>query len=113
MRQAENLAGRRFDVVIPFGCGGPATAESKASMRWRYDAVDLPGININISGVADAQAPTRGRQLDLVVVADGTRALRVRLVPQRPVRLAALHVEDIWTPDKNAEEVIAWLKSPR
>lgn len=32
--------------------------------RWRYDAVDLPGININISGVAEAQAPTRGRMLD-------------------------------------------------
>jgi catechol 2,3-dioxygenase-like lactoylglutathione lyase family enzyme len=32
--------------------------------RWRYDAVDLPGININISGVAAAQAPTRGRMLD-------------------------------------------------
>jgi catechol 2,3-dioxygenase-like lactoylglutathione lyase family enzyme len=32
--------------------------------RWRYDAVDLPGININISGVETAQAPTRGRMLD-------------------------------------------------
>jgi catechol 2,3-dioxygenase-like lactoylglutathione lyase family enzyme len=32
--------------------------------RWRYDAVDLPGININISGVATAQAPTQGRMLD-------------------------------------------------
>jgi catechol 2,3-dioxygenase-like lactoylglutathione lyase family enzyme len=33
-------------------------------LRWRYDAVDLPGININISGVPTAQAPTRGRMLD-------------------------------------------------
>ncbi len=33
-------------------------------MRWRYDAVDLPGININISAVDAAQAPTRGRMLD-------------------------------------------------
>jgi catechol 2,3-dioxygenase-like lactoylglutathione lyase family enzyme len=33
-------------------------------MRWRYDAVDLPGININISAVDTAQAPTRGRMLD-------------------------------------------------
>ena len=33
-------------------------------MRWRYDAVDLPGININISGVDAAQAATRGRMLD-------------------------------------------------
>jgi catechol 2,3-dioxygenase-like lactoylglutathione lyase family enzyme len=32
--------------------------------RWRYDAVDLPGININISGVDAVQAPTRGRMLD-------------------------------------------------
>jgi catechol 2,3-dioxygenase-like lactoylglutathione lyase family enzyme len=33
-------------------------------MRWRYEAVDLPGININISGVDTSQAPTRGRMLD-------------------------------------------------
>ena len=32
--------------------------------RWRYEAVDLPGININISGVPSAKAPTRGRMLD-------------------------------------------------
>jgi catechol 2,3-dioxygenase-like lactoylglutathione lyase family enzyme len=35
-----------------------------AGKRWRYEAVDLPGININISGVATTQAPTRGRMLD-------------------------------------------------
>jgi catechol 2,3-dioxygenase-like lactoylglutathione lyase family enzyme len=33
-------------------------------MRWRYDAVDVPGININISAVPQPQAPTRGRMLD-------------------------------------------------
>ena len=33
-------------------------------VRWRYQAVDLPGININISGVDASQAPTRGRMLD-------------------------------------------------
>jgi catechol 2,3-dioxygenase-like lactoylglutathione lyase family enzyme len=32
--------------------------------RWRYEAVDLHGININISAVDAAQAPTRGRMLD-------------------------------------------------
>jgi catechol 2,3-dioxygenase-like lactoylglutathione lyase family enzyme len=32
--------------------------------RWRYDAVDLPGINLNFSAVAAAQAPTKGRALD-------------------------------------------------
>ncbi len=32
--------------------------------RWRYDAVDLPGINLNFSEVPEEQAPTRGRMLD-------------------------------------------------
>ena len=32
--------------------------------RWRYDAVDLPGINLNFSSTAAALAPTRGRMLD-------------------------------------------------
>lgn len=32
--------------------------------RWRYDAVDLPGINLNFSEVAEELAPTRGRMLD-------------------------------------------------
>jgi catechol 2,3-dioxygenase-like lactoylglutathione lyase family enzyme len=32
--------------------------------RWHYQAVDLPGININISAVPGAQAPTKGRMLD-------------------------------------------------
>jgi catechol 2,3-dioxygenase-like lactoylglutathione lyase family enzyme len=32
--------------------------------RWHYQAVDLPGININISAVPKAQAPTKGRMLD-------------------------------------------------
>ncbi len=36
-----------------------------SGMRWRYDAVDLPGINLNFSHNADAGgAPTRGRMLD-------------------------------------------------
>lgn len=32
-------------------------------MRWRYDAVDLPGINLNFSSTPEALAPTRGRML--------------------------------------------------
>jgi catechol 2,3-dioxygenase-like lactoylglutathione lyase family enzyme len=32
--------------------------------RWRYDAVDLPGINLNFSAAPTAQAPTKGRALD-------------------------------------------------
>ena len=33
-------------------------------MRWRYDAVDLPGINFNFSSTPETGAPTRGRMLD-------------------------------------------------
>jgi len=33
-----NAAGRRFAVVLPFGCNGPAPEESTAPLRWRYDA---------------------------------------------------------------------------
>jgi lactoylglutathione lyase len=32
--------------------------------RWRYDATDLPGINLNFSAAPEALAATRGRQLD-------------------------------------------------
>lgn len=34
--------------------------------RWRYEAVDVPGINVNISAVPQPLAPTRGRRLDHV-----------------------------------------------
>lgn len=32
--------------------------------RWRYDAADLPGINLNFSAAPEPRAPTRGRTLD-------------------------------------------------
>jgi len=32
--------------------------------RWRYDATDLPGINLNFSAAPGPRAPTRGRPLD-------------------------------------------------
>ncbi len=32
--------------------------------RWRYDAADLPGFNLNFSATEQALAPTIGRQLD-------------------------------------------------
>jgi catechol 2,3-dioxygenase-like lactoylglutathione lyase family enzyme len=32
--------------------------------RWRYDAVDLPGMNLNFSAVSEPRAPTKGRALD-------------------------------------------------
>jgi len=33
-------------------------------LRWHYDAVDLPGININISAAPKPTVPTKGRMLD-------------------------------------------------
>ena len=35
-----------------------------AGMRWRYDAADLPGMNLNFSASESARAPTSGRSLD-------------------------------------------------
>lgn len=31
------LAGKRFELNLPFGCDGPAAEGSSAPMRWRYD----------------------------------------------------------------------------
>lgn len=35
-------------------------------MRWRYDAADLPGMNLNFSATDSARAPTDGRSLNHV-----------------------------------------------
>lgn len=32
-----SLAGRRFELVLPFGCDGPPAADADAPMSWRYD----------------------------------------------------------------------------
>jgi hypothetical protein len=40
------------------------TFDGVPGKRSNYQAVDLPGINLNFSGQAAAQAPTRGRMLD-------------------------------------------------
>jgi hypothetical protein len=32
-----SLAGRRFELVLPFGCDGPSPADADAPMSWRYD----------------------------------------------------------------------------
>ncbi len=29
--------GRRFDLVLPFGCAAPGSTESPGTMRWRFD----------------------------------------------------------------------------
>jgi len=34
--------------------------------RWHYEAVDLPGVNLNFSESPDKMAPTKGRQLDYI-----------------------------------------------
>lgn len=33
----DDLPGRRFSVSLPFGCAGPAGADSPAPLRWSYD----------------------------------------------------------------------------
>lgn len=32
------VVGRRFDLVLPFGCTGPAPEGSRLPLRWQYDA---------------------------------------------------------------------------
>jgi hypothetical protein len=41
-----------------------ATFGGLPGKRWRYDAVDFPGINLNFSGSPQALAPIKGRRLD-------------------------------------------------
>ena len=36
--QASPAEGRRFELLLPFGCAGPADEASNAAMRWRYDS---------------------------------------------------------------------------
>lgn len=36
--EALQAAGRRFEVRLPFGCGGPAAKGADGPMRWRYDS---------------------------------------------------------------------------
>jgi hypothetical protein len=35
--EAIELAGKRFEIFLPFGCDGPAPEGSEAPLRWRYD----------------------------------------------------------------------------
>ncbi len=32
-----DAVGKSFSIALPFGCDGPAPADSEATMRWRYD----------------------------------------------------------------------------
>lgn len=45
-----DAAGKPFEIWLPFGCEGPADAESNAPMRWRYD--DATGaLRVNVTPV--------------------------------------------------------------
>lgn len=35
--QIDTAAGRRFDLVLPFGCAAPSAVESTGGMRWSFD----------------------------------------------------------------------------
>ena len=35
-----DAAGRRFDLLLPFGCSGPSEAETSLPMQWRYDEAE-------------------------------------------------------------------------
>src|SRR3546814_19241024 len=43
-----NAAGRRYDVILPFGCDGPAPEESTAPLRWR-SAADAQLLRVHVA----------------------------------------------------------------
>lgn len=45
------IEGRRFELRLPFGCNGPASEDSGATMRWRYDAAD-EALRVHVAPVA-------------------------------------------------------------
>lgn len=49
--QIAQVAGRRFELRLPFGCHGPAREDSNDMMRWRYDAKDQ-ALRIHVSPVS-------------------------------------------------------------
>lgn len=69
---AEVLAatGRRFDLVIPFGCDGPSDPNSSAAMRWRYDA--------QRSTLRAAAVPRLWRAVDWGIAPGGNQTLDLR-----------------------------------
>jgi hypothetical protein len=58
---SHNCAGA---TVCDDGSGDPPVFGGVPGKRSNYQAVDLPGINLNFSGQATPQAPTKGRMLD-------------------------------------------------
>jgi hypothetical protein len=43
--------GRRFTLHLPFGCDGPAPENSRAALRWRYDA-DEGALRLHVAPVS-------------------------------------------------------------
>lgn len=43
--------GRRFRIYLPFGCDGPAPADSDTLLRWRYDA-GTSSLRVSVASVA-------------------------------------------------------------
>src|SRR3546814_17559422 len=35
-----DAAGRRFELLLPFGCGGSSETETSLPMQWRYDEAE-------------------------------------------------------------------------
>jgi catechol 2,3-dioxygenase-like lactoylglutathione lyase family enzyme len=64
------IAFHHIHLYVPQGADAAAKAwyvqtfGGVAGKRSNYEAVDLPGVNLNFSGNAAVQAPTRGRMLD-------------------------------------------------
>jgi catechol 2,3-dioxygenase-like lactoylglutathione lyase family enzyme len=64
------IAFHHIHLYVPQGADAAAKAwyvqtfGGVAGKRSNYEAVDLPGVNLNFSGNAMVQAPTRGRMLD-------------------------------------------------
>jgi catechol 2,3-dioxygenase-like lactoylglutathione lyase family enzyme len=52
------------DQVLPARDWYVAHFGAVPGMRWRYDAADLPGMNLNFSAADSARVPTSGQSLD-------------------------------------------------
>lgn len=46
-----NAAGRRFELILPFGCAGPSEDGSTQPMRWRYDET-AEALRVSVTPVA-------------------------------------------------------------
>ena len=54
-KPVRDAVGRTFTTTLPFGCEGPASVDSKAAMRWRYDET-AGALRLNVASVDWAPA---------------------------------------------------------